>query len=334
FKLKEWVRDVRIVLEKNEDYWGTPLDFRVPKYDLLIDMNVPEATAEKMMLERGDIDLAWEMTVDMAWDYEQHAGAAPVKVYKSPIMIGTSILMNPAHPPFADPNVRRAIRYAIDYDTIINKILRGYAIRMSAPIFAPCLGWVEEPMYDYDLEKAQEYMAKSKYPEGFSFTLEIGTGAGMGAPWETIALKLKEDLAKIGIDMNIHQVDWSVMDEMLFNGKYDAQLNWFGAGYLDPESMMDLFGRTKTSIVLKANAWVNETVDELADQAMVEVDLEKRKALYSQICEIFKEDGANAFIAQQQKVYVVREDLYGLDVFASPMCSMLEWWALYKTDWM
>jgi len=328
FKLKEWIRDQKIILVRNEEYWGEKYGIRVPKIDQLVDLNVPEPTTQKMMLERGDIDVAMELSVDMAAQYEKNP-VPHIKVVRVPVFIGTSILMNPSYPPFADPKVRKAIRYAIDYDSITNELLKGFAIRMDEPIYKGFVGWQEKVWYGYDLEKAKKLMAESNYPNGFSFTISIGTGLGVGVPWEILALKEKEDLAKIGIDMKIEQYDWSVMDEQLFSGNYQAQQNWVGCLFPDTEGAMSLFGRPATSVVLKPNGWKCQAVDELADIAMIESDPVVRAAIYHAINEIFAELGPNAFILQQVKPIVARSNIKGFENI-TPGLEVFNWWALYK----
>ena len=71
FKLKEWSRDERITLEANEDYWGFAVnDPRTPKYKYFVEVNVPNITTQKLMLEKGDIDVVTSLTNDMIKEYE------------------------------------------------------------------------------------------------------------------------------------------------------------------------------------------------------------------------------------------------------------------------
>lgn len=326
-KLKRWQRGERIVLERNPDYWGIPLGHRVPAFDELVHLHVPEPVTQRLMLQRGDIQVAMDLTVEMALEMMNDSR---VRIERVPVFIGTAILMNPNHPPFSDPNVRNAVRWAIDYDSIINELMRGYGIRMDRPIFKPLAGSSDTVLYSYDLQRAREYLAQSAYPTGFSFSLAIGTGAGMGVPWDLLAVKEQVDLSQLGINVRIEQYDWSVMDEKLFSGNYEALQVWFGSVWPEAESAMAMNGRTVDSIHLRANPWTNIAIDELADQARVEVDPAKRAALYEEISRLHAEDGVFAFIAQQEKPIGFGANVVGFD--GNPVISNFDWSSLRYVD--
>jgi len=325
FLLKKWEREERVTMVKNPNYWGIKAGYhRVPIYQTFISLNVKEPTVQKMMLERGDIDFTIELTKDIVDDYARKQ-EKDVKIIKYNRYVGTSILMNPKHPPFADPSVRNAVRHAIDYDTIIKELLS--AVRMDRPIFKPMVGTDDSILYNYDLAKAKSYMAASKFPNGFDFTIFIGTGIGLGADWETLALKLQSDLSKIGINMKIEQYEWSVMDEKLFSGSYNAQLNWFGTLWAETEGIISLAARSE-GIILKDNGYSNAEVDRLADLAVQESDTGKRFELLMKINRIFAKNGPNAFIAQELSNFVCRKDIHGFD--GNPDSSLQDYAVLYR----
>jgi peptide/nickel transport system substrate-binding protein len=328
-KLMEWKRGQKIVLVANPSYWGKKIGFRVPKYKQLIDLHVPEPSAQNMMLDRGDIDMAFDLTAEMISKYEKDANSS-VKIERVPIFIGTGIVMNTSRGIFQDPKVRRAIRYAIEYNTIIKDILNGNAIRLDRPIFQPFIGVNngKDFLYDYNLEKAKQLMKESKYPDGGSFTLVIGNGAGFGAPWDVIALKEAQDLEKIGIKVKLEQYDWSAVDEKQFNGNYDALQMWFTIPFPETEGMMMGMGHTAESTWLKPNSYRSKQIDSLIEKATVEPNLNKRTALYNEISNLYEEDGPYAFVAQQKKPFVFGKNLFGFD--RSPDATQIDFTALNK----
>lgn len=328
-KLQSWERGQKIVLVKNEEYWGKKEDFRVPKYERLIDLHVPEPSSQKMMLERGDIDMAFDLTSRMIEEYEKPD--SEIKLIKVPIFIGTGIVMNPERVIFQDPLVRRAFRYAINYEEIINEILDGNALRIDRPVFYPLLGYNDsnEFLYSYDLAKAKELMKQSSYPDGGKFNLVIGTGAGFGAPWEDIALKIADDLKEIGISFNIQQFDWSAVDEKQFSGDYDALLMWFTISFPETEGMMMSLAKTEEGgSWATTNPYVNKEVDVLIEKGTVEANVDKRIEIYNKISKIYEEDGIYALIAQQKKPFVFRKNVMGFD--RSPNATQLNFPVLFK----
>lgn len=326
--LKEWVRDERIVFEANPNYWGISAGYhKVPKYKELVIQHVPEATPGKFMLDKGDIDMFFEFPRSIIEEYENDP-EGDVYIEKTLGYEGVTFLMNTDYPPFNDPNVRNAVRYGIDYDTIVNEIC--IAERMDRPFFKPMLGTDDDILYSYDLEKAKEYMKASEYPDGFECTLQIGTGTGLSADWESISLKLQEDMSELGIKINIEQNDWSVMDEKMYSGNYQAFLSWFGSLWNDSDAAMALVGRTQKGggIVLSKNGYENDEIDRLAELGLIEVDLEKRYEIYREISEIFAEDGPYAFIAQAVISRAFRKDIHGFD--QNPSISEIDFSVLYR----
>ena len=325
FYLEEWAREERIVLERNDDYWGISEGYhRAPKYKTFISLNVPEPATQEMMLLRGDIDFTKDLPREIVAGIESEEG---VKIVRNPIYVGTAIMMNPQFAPLSDPNVRMAIKHAIDYETIVNEIVSG--MRQDRPYFTPMLGTDEDWIYSYDLDKAKELMAQSNYPDGFEVTHQIGTGIGLGAEWETLALQIQSDLAKIGIITTIEQYEWSIMDENIFGGNYEMLEAWWGPPYPTADGAMNRIGRGDTLAKLEVPiGYENDVISSLADQALAETDLGKRYELYRELAELYYEDGPVCFVAQQIGEVSFREDIQGWN--NNPYFSESDYAVIYR----
>lgn len=321
--LKEWKRNERVVLQKNPTYWGIKAKYhRVPKYNYFIDLHVPEPVTQQMMLINGDLDLSKELPKDIINKMRSNS-AIRVDEYKR--FIASSFLMNLQYAPFKDVKVRQAIKYALDYDTLCNKIMS--AIRMDRPIMKPAIGTDDELLYGYDLEKAKKLMAESSYPNGFDVVHCIGTGVGLGADWESIGLQIQSDLAKIGIKVTLEQYEWSTMDEKLLNGNYQSQQNWFGVFYGDTEGHLSMFGRPSSHHVV-ITGWKNDKIETLADKAMTATDPKVRYTLYKELSKEFVVDGPEAFIGQEIGLNVFSKDVFGFD--GNPNAFEFDYAVLYR----
>ena len=120
------------------------------------------------------------------------------------------VVMNTKKPPLDDVNVRKAVSYAFDAATAMNKIYSG-GIRLKGPVPEALLGKCEGvPTYEYDLKKAAEAMAKSKYSadELKKFKLEYASTAGAEA-FEKVGLLLTLNLKKIGLNAEVKNVRWT-----------------------------------------------------------------------------------------------------------------------------
>lgn len=327
FMIKEWLRDERITLEANAKYWGFAVkDPRRPRYKYFVELNVPNITTQKMMLEKGDIDTVTSLTNDMLKEYEE--GKNPnIRVETCLTYLATSFLMHPGKPPFDDPKVRQAVRYALDYETLYGKILS--AIRMDRPLYKPMVGTDDTILYKQDLAKARKLMAESKYPKGAEFEYCIGTGVGLGAQWEDTGGKIKSDLEKIGLVAKISQYDWSVMDEKMYGGNFVALENWYGTNYPEAEGMMSMIVRHDSNCLQGiSGSWDFSEVERLADEALKTSDTKKRYQLYRKISEIMADTGPVAFIGQQVLKMPFRKDVHGWD--KNPDYYIYDWAKLYR----
>ena len=322
FYLKEWVRNERIVLERNDNYWGIEAGYhRAPKYKTFISLNVQEPATKQMMLEKGDIDFTKELSKDILTQLEDNSD---IKVVENLTYIMTALLMNRNFKPFSDANVVQAVKYAIDYDTICSEVLS--AVRCDRPIYKPAIGTDDDILYGYDLDKAKQLMSKSNYPDGFEVSLCIGTGVGLGAEWEALGLKLQSDLAKIGITVKLEQYDWSAMDEKSVEGNYEMLLNWVGPYFADTAGHITDY--LPDAYYLGKAGWENEEAYRLADEAMKETDVDKRYELYRELSELYAEDAPVAFIAQEIRGIAFRSDIYGWD--GNPDAYQCDYAVLYR----
>ncbi len=120
------------------------------------------------------------------------------------------VVMNNTKPPLDDENVRKAISYAYDRNTVMNKIYSG-GVPLRAPIPDSMLGKCDGiTTYDFDMKKAAEYLKKSKYsPEELKkFKIEYASTAG-SEPFEKTGLLLTLNLKKLGLNAEVKTVRWT-----------------------------------------------------------------------------------------------------------------------------
>jgi peptide/nickel transport system substrate-binding protein len=158
-------KDVNMVFERFDDYWGGK-----PYIDGLELVNFADETTLLMAFEKGDVDIMHARNAKDARDFEAKGfKVASCKISPQPFLAGDSI-----HPdsPFADIRVRQAMSYAIDVPTICEGLSFGY--------WTPTNQWAIEgtPFYNpdvvgypYNPDKARELLAEAGYPDGFDATI-------------------------------------------------------------------------------------------------------------------------------------------------------------------
>ncbi|MFZ3086356.1 MAG: ABC transporter substrate-binding protein, partial [Candidatus Hydromicrobium sp.] len=120
-----------------------------------------------------------------------------------------------------DSNIRKAIFYAIDRERIVNELLGEYGevlnslFEKNSYYYNP--SWSE---YDYDLNKAKEFLSRAGY--GVDNPLYITIGSDNGISRQTIKEMIKEDLDKIGIEiwiLNEPSKEW--YQDCVMKGNYE-----------------------------------------------------------------------------------------------------------------
>ena len=187
-----------IVLTANKEYYEGP-----PKIDKVIYKTIPDFDTQIMALQRGDIDLLWNLAREQA--VLDRLKAAGCKINLINYGAWQQLLINPRVEPLGDIRVRRAIAHAIDKDTIITHSLSGTAERLESLVPKGFFGHTEEGLrrYNFDLKKAKELLVEAGFPNGFEVTLAIPNSPN----YVPVAITMQDQLAKVGIKVNLDIMD-------------------------------------------------------------------------------------------------------------------------------
>ncbi|GIV70331.1 ABC transporter substrate-binding protein [Caldilinea sp.] len=302
--LDRWDRNVSVTLNANPNYWGgvTPAMKRV------ILQNMPEAVNRQAAIETGDADIIQDVSPEQVAVLEGNPDIQLVKALSTLLVYAA---VNASMPPFDNPDARQALRYAVNYDNIIT-LLGGNGELVQEIIPIGFLGHTGKNPFQQDLEKAKELFAKAGVAEGtvIPFTVATGTAPG-GVEWATIAASIQADLAQIGINLEIQQLQQS---ELLT--KYRAQelpmllMNW-GPDFPDPDGNATPFANYEARSLAWRNSWNDPQAIELSKQAARETDPAKRVELYAQLVEYVQNNGPYVMLYQPTQIYAVRNNVEG-----------------------
>ncbi|MBM3521929.1 MAG: hypothetical protein FJX57_03140, partial [Alphaproteobacteria bacterium] len=174
FKFVEWVKDNRLVMDRNETYWG-----KGPQnVDRVIWRPVPDDTARAAGLETGEYDIATNLAITSVLRLETQSQLQidAVPSFRIFQLILSSLDIHPS--PLRDKRVRQAINHAIDKDAIIKNLLFGKARALSGQVLRrEQLG--HEPAlkdYPFDLAKAKALLTEAGHPNGFSVVFKFPSG--------------------------------------------------------------------------------------------------------------------------------------------------------------
>ncbi len=311
FKFVEWVKDEQIVFEANTDYWGGS-----PKIKTVIFKPIPEAATRVAALESGDVDI---ITV-VSPDYVDQPGAGVEVVTVS----GTRAYylgMNVNVEPFDNIQVRQAMNYAVDIDSIIENVLNGLARPIDNPLLPEAFGYTPTPVYSYNLDKAKSLLAEAGYPDGFEMELDTQP------PFKEIAEILAGQLGAVGIKVNVNIMEKPALYAKYEPGGSQTFLTSWGNSEADADGILskqfyskrygcDLLATEDTGFGDAAKGcyytgWANAEVDAAVEGGKIDVNPANRQAHYATALKIIVEEAPWLFLYNPVEIYSQRDQVHG-----------------------
>jgi len=312
FRLVKWEKGDRVILDANPNHFRYP-----PKVKRVVIKEINEATSRRLQVEKGDIDIAWEMYPDQIKELKKNPD---LRIESSPATILYYMGMNVSKGPLADNRVRTAIRHAIDYNGIIENIMGGAARPTNSFIPEGFAGYQNVVYYRQDLEKARQLLKEAGYPDGF----EISMDHGDQTPNPEIAQALQNSLARVGIKVKLNKLISAQLWPRYRAQQHELILARWGPDYVDPHTNAQPFADYKAKQLCWRNAYYNDETSGLIQAAGQEMDDNKRIALYRKANEIIETEGPYAMLYQPMYEHAVRNNIS--EVYAAPTFDL---WKLY-----
>lgn len=195
---------------------------RTSKLDRIILQVIPDASTRRIVLERGDVDFAVQIATKDVPDLRKAPG---VKLLAYPSTRGWWLGMTWRKEPFNNIHFRRAVAWAMPYETLLQVVTQGFAERLRSCVPANISGYVGDLWpYETDLKKAQEEMALAKIPEGFSVTVPVYAGDLFD---EELTVLIKESLAPLGVRLTLQKMPISQKRSLMTQKQVDmAVYDW------------------------------------------------------------------------------------------------------------
>lgn len=305
FKVVSWERDQEIVVERFDDYFGTPAKLQTVVYTV-----IPEAASRVIALETGEVDVIDKPTdEDLA---RLEADTENFTVLRKPTISQRLFRFGCNDPIISNTKVRQAIVYAIDRQAIIDALFTGSAYPSTAPLAPVTFGYSNLGEIEQDLELAKSLLAEAGYPDGFDTKIVTTERYQNGIELAEI---ISQQLAEIGINAKIEVWEWSALSAS-WNGitadEFDQPIFIMGAG----PSMRDADGGLRGLYTTSETGlndrnygfYSNAEVDALIEQGMQETDQQKRVEIYKEAMEILYREDPVAFWLF---------DMYGLAITSS-----------------
>lgn len=304
YKYNSWIIGDQVILDKNEDYFLTP-----PSFDKLIFKTITEPTNREIALETKEIDIALDIsTVDASKIKENNELA----LYTKPSYSYRYLGFNNKKDVFQNENLRKAIDYAIDKESIVNIILNGYGSMANSVIAPNVFGFTDSVKnVGYNPKKAKELM-KNLNNNG-EITLELLT---MGSSDEkAIAEVIQANLKEIGIDLKINIVESGTFYDLTEKGFFDMFLGSWGTVTGDADyGLYPMFHSKSIGSPGNRSFYSNKTVDELLDTGKITVTENERLKIYQQAQEQIIKDTPHVMLYNSVIIVGAQKNIEGLNI--------------------
>jgi peptide/nickel transport system substrate-binding protein len=291
--------------------------------------HVAEPSTQLLMLRKGDADIARDLTADQLKglmtdkDFTISSAGQATSMY---------IAMNQATPELQKPEVRQAIKWAIDYDAIAKNVTPGtwsvdqYFLPKGLP------GALTDQPFKKDVAKAKALLAQAGMPDGFSIAMDYISAA----PYGDIAQAVQADLGAIGIKVSLQPGEQKqVITKTRARQHQLAMLVW-GSDYFDPNSNAQAFCEDpddSDTSKLKILAWRSHFKDPAltaeSQAAAKELDSKKRIEMYEDLQRKFRDTAPFAMVLQKRASAVQGKNTKGFVV--GPLPDYTRYESIVKT---
>jgi peptide/nickel transport system substrate-binding protein len=286
FRFVRQSTDDEVVVERNPDYFAGAPQLSSVRFRI-----VPDAIVRALELRKYSADLELSsLTPDMI---PVLANQPDLAITEGPGANLTYLGLNLEDPILARREVRQALAYATDRETLIRYLLHGQA-RVAAGVLPP-MHWAYEPnvtQYQLNTARAEQLLDAAGVPRKLNGPrLRLTLKTSTDEQYRLVSAALQEQWRHVGIELELRPLEQATLLSDAVKGNFQLNLlRWVGATS-DPDFFEFAFS-TKRFPPDGANRghYRNPRIDALTDQIRVEMNQEKRKALCSEAQKILADD--------------------------------------------
>jgi peptide/nickel transport system substrate-binding protein len=282
WRFVEWVKDDRLVLEANEDYFegapGFDLTFRV----------VPEPAAMLNELTSGNADFVFGLTPDQADIANSDVSRFVAAEGTRKVHVGIEMQNCPA--PLKDVRVRQALNYAVDVEKIVEQLLAGTTHRLVSIVNEPNNN-PDLQQYTYDPDRARELLAEAGYANGFDVKLQAPSSQ-YGADKE-IVTAIVSYLEAVGLNVDVEFMETNTFNDIRASKQLDClyYTGWAEQSFPPAELRIWQTGQGDNS-----GEYSNPEIDRLLSELNAETDAEAAREISYKMQQIIWDDAPWIFL--------------------------------------
>jgi peptide/nickel transport system substrate-binding protein len=284
FRLKEFASGSHITFEKNPYFFekGKPY-LQTMRWNF-----VPNSNTRVLDLKSGEAQMADGIPFAQVSSLQ---GESALSIQQVELPQEVLMVTNTKVPALADPHVRRALSLAIDREQLNEAVFRGTGTVPNSVIqnFELDASDKEVPPFEYNVAKAKEELAASKYAKGFTVSLQYPAGLDY---FKQMALLVQQEMGAIGVTVKLEELEAATIAEKWLEGEFELTFPFTGtssdvpvpdeyaAFYALPEAELDGF----------KSFWTNSEIEGLVKKFISSTNEAGRKGEWKIIQEKFNEE--------------------------------------------
>jgi peptide/nickel transport system substrate-binding protein/microcin C transport system substrate-binding protein len=334
YRIKSFSRDQKLELELKKEWWG----FKIPEFKNLYNFEslvfkiIPDSTLAYEKFIKGDLDV-YEMNPEIfgmkvkGVDQDKFgidpdtAKAVWARHFTSDApALWSFIGWNLKQPVFESKKTRQALARLIDYDLILDKVYHGEATRCLTPFGTRTPNLAPDQRaraFRFEPKKALSLLIEDGWSDrdqtgilaktlngkkvNFEFTLRYNSENPMRAK---IAQMIKEQFKQAGIQVKFQALEFNALLDSIDRRDFDAVVMGWGSGPIHADAKQSWHSSSASD---KGSNWVsysNSEVDQLIDQASVELNVQKHFKLNQKIGALIYDDQPYAFLAEVPGLFI------------------------------
>jgi peptide/nickel transport system substrate-binding protein len=326
FKLKEFATGSHISFEKNPYFFekGKPY-LQSMRWNF-----VPNSNTRVLALKSGESQIADGIPFSQV---ESLQGESSLAVQEVELPQEVLLVTNTKIPALNDLHVRRALSLAINREQLNSAVFRSVGTVPNSVIqnFELDASDQEVKPFEYDVEKAKEEMAKSKFAKGFSVSLQYPAGADY---FKQMALLIQQELGEIGVKVKLSEMESATIAERWLNGEFEMTFPFVGTSsdVPVPDEYATFFALPEAELDAFKSYWTDPQIEGMVKKFISNTDESTRKAEWKAIQEAFNEQMPSLNVMDFPLVNGHQSDVCGTAANGLGVDQLQETWIAKKSS--
>jgi peptide/nickel transport system substrate-binding protein len=313
FRFAAWTPGDRVVLERNDRYWGAP-----PPLERIVFRSIPDARQRLVALEGGAVEVAFAILPEELQYVKLHPD---LTLHHVAVANVAYVAMNTQRPPWNDVGVRQAVNRAVNKVPIVRLLYQGLAVPARGPVPPSLWGYEPDAVdYPYDPAAAKDALvdaaARGAFDPARRYTLYVPRTPRSYLPEpEQVGRVLQRNLEQVGIQVDVIAQEFGAHQADCLAGKHDLCLYGWTADNGDPDNFLKvLLDRDELRVGPEQNIafYRNAELHGLLTYAEETFDQKERGDFYRRAQIIVAREAPWVPIAHSELLVAARNEVHGL----------------------